>query len=167
MSPLRGVMDVMDVRIREAGDSDRDMFWRATLDTAWGDIPDDEKARLSRREFEQHFKRAAQPYLEEHQNRLFVAVDEGGRVIGYTLLGRSVPFYSPKPYCFVFDIFVAEDARRRGVAQKLLDFAFEWFRDQGLDKVKLEVAENNHRAMPLYVKMGFRPERRVMGRPLR
>ncbi len=157
----------MDIKIREAVDADRDMFWRATLDTAWGDIPDDEKARISRREFEQYFKRAAQPYLEDHQNKLFVAEDESGRVLGYTLLGRSVPFYSPRPIGFIFDIHVAEEVRRKGVAQKLLEFAFKWFKSQGLEKVKLEVAENNQRARPLYQRMGFRPERHVMGRSLR
>jgi len=157
----------MDVKIREAEDADRDLFWKATLDTAWGDIPDDEKVHISRMEFDQYFKRAAQPYLEDGQNKLFIAADEKGHILGYTLLGKSVPFYSPKPYGFVFDIFVTDDARRKGVARNLLEFAFGWFKTQGLEKVKLEVAESNERAKALYLKMGFRSERYVMGRRLR
>ena len=157
----------MDVKIREAKDADRSVFWRATLETAWGDIPDDEKALINRQEFNLHFKQAAQPYLEDRNNKLFVAEDGEGSFLGYTLLGSSEPFYSPKPLGFIFDIYVEEKARRMGVAQKLLDFAFDWFKGQGLKKVKLEVAESNWRARSLYLKMGFKQERHVMGRQLR
>jgi len=157
----------MDVHIREARNPDREVFWRATLETAWSDIPEDERNKIDRMEFEQYFRKAAQPYLEDHHNKLFVAEDETGRFLGYTLLGRSVPFYSPRPYGFIFDIYVAEEVRRKGVGQKLLQFAFDWFKGQGLDKVKLEVAESNQGAKPLYLRAGFRPERHVMGRQLK
>ncbi len=157
----------MHVRIREGKASDRVTFWKATLETAWRDIPEDEKSRMERNEFERHFRMAAGPYLEEVHNKLFIAEDDAGRLAGHILLGQTLPFYSTKPNGFVYDIYVAEWARRQGVAGQLLEFAFKWFKDQGLDKVKLEVSEENQMAKPLYLKMGFKMERHVMGRPLR
>jgi len=157
----------MQIRIREAGDADKQTFWRATLETVWNDIPDDERVKLDRSEFEDYFRQAASSYLEDPRNRMFVAEDEGGRFLGYTLLGQLAPFYSSRPHGFVYDIYVAEHARRQGVARRLLEFAFGWFRNQGLWKVKLEVASNNVRARPLYEQLGFRAERLVMGKPLK
>ena len=157
----------MRVRIREGVAADREAFWKATLETAWRDIPEDEKEGMDRPEFESHFRQAAGPYLDDPRNTLFIAEDESGRLAGHTLLGQTMPFYSSKPYGFIFDIYVAEWARRQGVGKQLLEFAFKWFRDQGLEKVKLEVAESNERARPLYLKMGFKKERHVMGRSLR
>jgi len=156
----------MQVRIRRAGDGDREAFWKATMDTAWSDIPDDERAKLDRKEFEEYFRRVASPYLEEYNNHLFIAEDERGNFLGHTLLGRTIPFYSSRPYGFVYDIYVAAGARRQGVGMKLLEFAFKWFKEQGLDKVKLEAAHVNTTARSLYEKMGFVPERLVMGKVL-
>jgi ribosomal protein S18 acetylase RimI-like enzyme len=157
----------MRVRIRESASADRESFWKATLETAWRDIPEDERAGMDRREFESYFRQAAGPYLDDPRNTLFVAEDEKGTPLGHTLLGQTMPFYSSKPYGFIFDIYVAEWARRQGVGRQLIEFAFKRFRDQGLEKVKLEVAEGNEKARPLYLKMGFTMERHVMGRSLR
>ena len=154
------------MRIRRGAAADREPFWRATLETAWHDIPEDERLDLDRQDFESYFRQAAGPYLDDPRNSLFIAEDEKGRLAGHTLLGQTTPFYSSKPYGFVFDIYVAEWARRQGVGGQLLEFAFKWFRDQGLEKVKLEVSEGNQRAKPLYLKMGFKLERHVMGRML-
>jgi len=158
---------VMRVEIRKGKAADREAFWKATLETAWWDIPEDERAGMDRHEFESYFRQAAGPYLDDLRNTLFIAEDERGTPAGHTLLGQTMPFYSSKPYGFIFDIYVAEWARRQGVGKQLMEFAFKWFRDQGLEKVKLEVAESNERARPLYMKMGFRMERHVMGRTLR
>ncbi len=156
----------MRVLIREATTSDRETFWKATLETAWTDIPEDERQKLNRKEFEQYFRQVAGPYLEDSRNKLFIAEDEQGRWVGHTLLGQTIPFYSPRPYGFVYDIHVVEWARRQGAGRQLLEFAFRWFADHGLTKVKLEVAESNEQAKPLYGKMGFKMERHVMGRRL-
>jgi len=157
----------MRVKIREGVAADYEAFWNATLETAWRDIPDDERIDMIKPEFESHFRQAAGPYLDDPRNTLFIAEDDTGRRAGHMLLGQTLPFYSSKPYGFVFDIYVAEWARRQGVGRQLLEFAFKWFQEQGLEKVKLEVAESNETAKPLYVKMGFKAERHVMGRSLK
>jgi len=157
----------MRVSIREGKASDREAFWRATLETAWRDIPEDERSRMERGEFERHFRLAAGPYLEDVHNKLFIAEDDAGRLAGHTLLGQTLPFYSTKPYGFVYDIHVAEWARRQGVGGQIIEFAIRWFKDHGLDKVKLEVSEGNEIAKRLYMKKGFKMERHVMGKPLK
>ncbi len=157
----------MQIRIREGTSSDREPFWKATMETAWNDVPQDERVRLNRTEFESYFRRIAAPYLEDFKNQMFVAEDEAGRVLGHILVGQSSAFYSSNPYGFIYDIYVTEQARRKGVAKHLIEFALNRFKGQGLFKVKLEVAENNKGARSLYEMMGFKPERIVMGRQLK
>ncbi len=157
----------MQIRIREGTSSDRERFWKATMETAWNDVPQDERVRLDRTDFESYFRRIAAPYLEDFRNQMFIAEGETGGFLGHILLGQSSAFYSSEPYGFIYDIYVTEQARRKGVAKHLLEFAFNRFKGQGLFKVKLEVAENNEGARSLYKMMGFKQERIVMGRQLK
>jgi len=52
-------------------------------------------------------------------------------------------------------IVVAKEARKRGVARKLLFAVFERLRETGVGRVLLEVAEDNASAIALYRHCGF------------
>lgn len=156
----------MQVRIREGREGDRETFWKATMETAWNDIPGDEKAKLDKTGFQEYFRQVAGPYLDDYRNKLFIAEDEKGTYVGHILLGHTIPFYAARPYGFVYDIYVTQGVRKQGVGVRLLEFAFKWSREQGLDKIKLETAEDNAAARALYEKMGFKLERIVMGKVL-
>jgi ribosomal protein S18 acetylase RimI-like enzyme len=53
------------------------------------------------------------------------------------------------------DLYVAEGARRMGVARALIDGAAELARDRGCHGLMLETAEENHAAQTLYEKLGW------------
>lgn len=53
------------------------------------------------------------------------------------------------------DLFVAEGARRMGVARALMDGAAELARDRGCRGLMLETAEDNTAAQALYDKLGW------------
>lgn len=56
----------------------------------------------------------------------------------------------------VSHIAVAPEFRRRGIATQLLDFAESEARDQGFEKLVLEVEINNSSALAVYEKFGFK-----------
>ncbi|WP_253284747.1 MULTISPECIES: GNAT family N-acetyltransferase [unclassified Ruegeria] len=63
-----------------------------------------------------------------------------------------------KPGVFQMDgIFVAADARGRGVGTALLNAIKQEARDQGMSEVQLDVIDTNPRARALYEREGFRP----------
>src|SRR2546422_11428320 len=61
--PCREMGLTVDVHMRRAQRADDDTMWRATLQTGWDDIPEDERARLDRGKREAHFRRKIEPYM--------------------------------------------------------------------------------------------------------
>ena len=156
----------MAYRLRPAKRSDEPAIWRATMETVWADVPEDEKAGLDRRTFEGAFRDYAADFIEGRRGDRFVAEDEAGRLLGYMILGELRPFFSPQAVGFVYDIWVSPDHRRSGVARFLLSAAERWGRAHGYTKIKLEVAERNRGARALYEGTGFAIERNYMGKRL-
>jgi ribosomal protein S18 acetylase RimI-like enzyme len=155
---------VVAVRFREAGKEDMPRIWQATKDTVWRDIPEDERTRLDRDVFEEYFTDRVRHIVEGKRTRIFVAEDEAGAFLGYTIVGPLGTLYSPRPVGFVYDIWVAEEARGQGVGAALLQRAANWCLAENLGKLKLEVGAANDVARHLYEKAGFVLERLVMGK---
>ena len=57
----------------------------------------------------------------------------------------------------VVSVWVAPEARRRGLASQLLEAAKEWAMSRGARRQRLWVAETNARARALYLAAGFAP----------
>lgn len=153
----------MVYRLRPGRKSDEPAIWKATMETVWADVPEDEKAGLDRPTFEAAFREYASEFVEGRRGDRFVAEDAAGRFLGYMILGELKPFFSPRGVGFVYDLWVSPDHRRAGVATFLLGEAERWARSRGYAKIKLEVAEPNREARALYTKAGYSAERVFMG----
>lgn len=156
---------LVDVRMRPGRRPDYAVIWAATLQTVWDDIPDDEHARLDRGKWEAHFRKRIAPYIEGDRTEKWIAETPDGELLGYLILGQS-GFLTPETYGFVYDIWVVPAHRGKGVGKFLVEWASEWARRKGHRKLKLEVSETNVRARHVYESLGFRAERRYMGRSL-
>ncbi len=156
----------MRYRLRPATKTDEATIWKATMETVWTDVPEDEKATLDRRTFEAEFREYARAFVEGRQGQRFVAEDESGRFLGYMIVGELRPFFSPHVVGFVYDIWVSPDHRRGGVGQFLLREAETWAKAHGYRKIKLEVAERNRPARALYEKSGYAAERVYLAKRL-
>ncbi|MGE3269502.1 MAG: GNAT family N-acetyltransferase [Chloroflexota bacterium] len=55
----------------------------------------------------------------------------------------------------VVSVWVAPEARRRGLARRLLDTAADWAKSRGARALRLWVTETNHRARALYREAGL------------
>jgi ribosomal-protein-alanine acetyltransferase len=121
--------------IRAAREGDLDALEALEREAFAGD-------RLSRRSFKAFI--AA-------RNRLLVAADSEG-VAGYALVtwrkgGRRARLYS---------IAVSRRKAGRGVGRALLRAAHRRARDHGCEALRLEVREDNRRAIRLYLRLGYR-----------
>jgi len=98
---------------------------------------------------------------------LFVAeTDLDGR-LGFLLMLDELPDeVSGLPQGFIAYMAVEPEARRHGVAARLLAAAEDAARARGLPHVALMVTEDNVAARELYAQAGYRTERRLLCKPL-
>ncbi len=164
---MAGRVPAMAYRLRPARASDEPLIWKATMETVWDDVPEDEKPTLERRDFEGRLMEYVREFVEGHRGERFIAEDEAGRPVGYIILGAITPIFSPHPVGFVYDVWVAPERRRGGAGRFLLAEAERWARAKGYRKLKLEVGDGNAPARALYGSAGFRAERVYMGKALR
>jgi GNAT superfamily N-acetyltransferase len=100
----------------------------------------------------------ARRFLAERLRRgesVLFAVVEHGRALGFTQLYPSFSSVSLKPIWILNDLFVAEDARRRGVGG-LLRAARDHAVTTGAARLALSTAVTNTKAQALYERDGWR-----------
>jgi ribosomal protein S18 acetylase RimI-like enzyme len=101
----------------------------------------------------------ARRFLAERLGRgesVILAVVEDGRALGFTQLYPSFSSVSMKPIWILNDLFVADEARRRGVGAVLLQAARDHARRTGAARLTLSTAVTNTPAQALYERDGWR-----------
>ncbi|MFD4326690.1 ribosomal protein S18-alanine N-acetyltransferase [Nocardioides sp. NPDC058538] len=81
--------------------------------------------------------------------RILAAVDDAGTVIGHALV--SVVYEIAE----LQRIATAEEQRRRGIGRVLLGACIDLAREEGAERILLEVREDNTAALPFYDRAGF------------
>jgi GNAT superfamily N-acetyltransferase len=80
-------------------------------------------------------------------------VEHDGVVGGGGVLILPWPGYQPRR-CWIQNIYVKPEFRRRGIARAIMHVLVEWCRGQGFHSVHLHASEEGR---PLYEQLGFRP----------
>jgi len=95
--------------------------------------------------------------IDSRDDCVFVA-ERDGVIVGYVYVALEPLSWKELrgPAGFIHDVAVAEDARRSGVASKLIEAAIAWLRDRGAPRVLLWSAPSNEAARRLFHKLGFR-----------
>ena len=95
--------------------------------------------------------------LTEPDVAVFVA-DQEGAVVGYVYIGVEPLSWKELrgPAGFIHDIAVRDEARRSGVATRLLEAAVAWLREHDAPRVILWTAAPNAAAQGLFRRIGFR-----------
>jgi len=86
----------------------------------------------------------------------FVAVGDGGTPVGFALARTRRPGFGT-----LTDIYVAQDARRRGLATELMRAVLAAFRERGIEHFDLDVMASTV-ARSLYARWGLRDEVVIM-----
>ena len=86
------------------------------------------------------------PYLEGY------IIDGGGEVLGYAMVARSFSTEFGKRCIWIEDLFLREEYRGLGIGRIFFDFITKKY-DGAI--LRLEVEEENERAIRLYKRCGF------------
>ena len=92
--------------------------------------------------------------LAEARSTIFVA-DTGLELLGFTQLYPALCSVDLVKYFVLYDLFVAEAARRRGIARSLMNAAREWATSEGAARIDLETARDNAPGQSLYRSLGY------------
>jgi ribosomal protein S18 acetylase RimI-like enzyme len=94
--------------------------------------------------------------LRGDESTLFLCRDaDSGEALGFTQLYPSFTSISARRLWILNDLFVAAQARRRGVARALMERARRFAAHTGALRLVLETADDNHAAQALYESLGY------------
>lgn len=96
------------------------------------------------------------PALREQPTYAGFLAFDGARAVGLVNAFFGFSTFAARPLLNVHDLVVHRDARRRGVARRLLDRVEELARERGCCKLTLEVFSGNAPARAAYDAAGFR-----------
>lgn len=99
--------------------------------------------------------------LGRFSNVFIAEIDQ--KVVGFMLCRvKRVPAYMGGVLVGeLSDMWIAAEARRLGIGDKLSRLALNWLREQGVHSVEIQVLRDNDASWKLYDRMGFKLEFRV------
>ncbi|MFL5339314.1 MAG: GNAT family N-acetyltransferase [Gemmataceae bacterium] len=99
--------------------------------------------------------------LSRQHSVVFVAVDAAAPAValGFVQLYPTFSSIRMKPVLILNDLYVAEEARRAGVARRLMNAALEHARATGAVRLELSTAKDNVSAKALYLDLGYEIDR--------
>jgi ribosomal protein S18 acetylase RimI-like enzyme len=92
--------------------------------------------------------------LERGESIIFVA-ERGGGLVGFTQLYPTFCSVAAAPIFVLYDLFVAPEARRGGVARALMQAAAEYAAGTGAVRLELATARTNAPGQSLYESLGW------------
>ena len=90
-----------------------------------------------------------------------LVAEEDGQLVGYALSKRE-----GSRYARLTDLYVAPQARGRGLSRGLVQAVATHWRGEGIETLELEVLESNNQARAIYERWGFAPVEHVLAAPL-
>lgn len=100
----------------------------------------------------------AKAYLEARMSRQeshILLAESRGQLDGFTQLYPTFCSIDAGRILVLYDLFVASEQRRKGIAKQLMDAAHAVARDEGALRLDLETAIDNFPAQALYEKLGY------------
>lgn len=94
--------------------------------------------------------------IEDQSSELILVAEFDGRIIGVLTLTRES--FRKNYHVAVLGIAIRNGFRHVGIGTELMNASFEWARENGIEKICLEVFSTNNNAISLYRKLGFEVE---------
>ena len=158
----------MDISIREARETDLELVRKYTVETGWADFSESERKELEKdkEKWVRHLLEGFEKLSKRENHRIFIAEDENHTFVGYLWVGEGTNMMTGLKHGYIYDIFVKEELRGKGIGKILLEKAQSYCRERGYSRILLMVSVNNETAMKLYSKMGFKAEQTYMAKVL-
>ena len=97
---------------------------------------------------------------------LLAAPDGRDAPAGVCQLRYRLSVWTASDDCWLEDLYVTDEARGAGLGRALIESAFERARARGCERIQLDVAEDNTRAIEVYRQAGFGTEPGAPGRTM-
>jgi len=94
--------------------------------------------------------------IDKRESVILVAQDLAGALMGFTQIYPSFCSVMAAPVGVLYDLFVAPQARTRGVGKALLQAAADHGRALGLQRLDLTTARTNAKAQSLYASLQWK-----------
>ncbi|KQU24704.1 acetyltransferase [Bacillus sp. Leaf13] len=111
----------------------------------------------------QKIKQLVEPLLAK--GSYYVIAIEEDQLMGWILLGASKDQFTDKMNGFIYELFVIEEYRGKGISKRLMESAIDFLKQDGHSEVRLSTFAQN-KAIKLYEKMGFNIRTITMSLPL-
>lgn len=99
-------------------------------------------------------KETLKDYIESDQTYHVFCLEEA-TLMGYMIIWESAS------YGQIIDLVIDRKYRGKGLGLKMVNFAIDYFKSNGINIVSLEVKVSNHAAIKLYEKAGFRNDHTI------
>lgn len=96
--------------------------------------------------------------LQESRSRIFLVLDEHGSAVAFAQLYPALCSLAMKPFYWLYDLFVAPQARKAGYARQLMNHLTTLLTAEGADRISLDTATSNKAAQALYESLGYQRE---------
>jgi len=156
----------MDVNIRRVKEADIPLIKEISEETAWKSISQSERGTLKREKWNKHMEGIFERIFKKESSEIFVAEDENHIFLGYIFIGENINTMTGASHGFIYDIYVKEEYRGKGVGTALLEKAESCCRERGYSRIGLMVSTDNQLALKLYTKTGFKAEQIFMKKEL-
>lgn len=101
---------------------------------------------------DEKIKQLVEPLLEKGGYYLIAAEEE--KLMGWILIGPSKDQFSDEMIGFIYELYVTQEFRGKGISKHLMQRAIEHLKAEGYSEIRLAVFVENH-AIHLYKQMGF------------
>ena len=93
--------------------------------------------------------------ISKQDSVIFVASNEAKNLIGFCQLYPSSCSVAAAKIGVLYDLFITETARKTGAGRALMLAAHEYAANNGMTRLDLSTAKNNHTAQALYESLGW------------
>lgn len=93
--------------------------------------------------------------LEGKRSRIFLVLDDQGTAQAFAQLYPALCSLAMKRFYWLYDLFVAPEARKSGYTRQLMNHLTTLLRAEGADRISLDTATSNKAAQALYESLGY------------
>ena len=152
----------MRVNLRPMKETDTALIRKLTVDTGWNSLSEMDRKDLDKKEWIKNMEQVFEHFTKQENSETYVAEDENHSFVGYLFVGESRNMMTGKTSGFIYDIFVKEELRGKGIGKMLVEKAENYCRDRGYSRLSLMVSAGNQPAVKLYASMGFKKDQIYM-----
>lgn len=93
--------------------------------------------------------------ISKQDSVIYVALNEAKNLIGFCQIYPSYCSVAAAKIGVLYDLFITEAARKTGAGRALMLAAHEYAANNGMTRLDLSTAKNNHAAQALYESLGW------------